>query len=76
MPKTVSACTCDLDLRARMTPGPQEVLTSSSFCISMRKPVTLPVMATADAMATADMAGFGGVAFFNDSLVQIPHQFG
>ena len=33
----------------------------------MRKPVTLPVMATADAMATADMAGFGRAAFFNDS---------
>ena len=44
-----------------------EVLTSSSFCISMRQPSILPVVATADAMATAEMAGLGGVAFFNDS---------
>lgn len=44
-----------------------EVLTSSSFCISMRRPQILPVIATADAMATASVAGFSGAAFFNDS---------
>ena len=30
----------------------REVLTSSSFCMSMRQPISLPVQATADAMAS------------------------
>ena len=43
-----------------------EVLTSSSFCISMRRPQILPVIATAHAMATSSLAGFGGVASGSD----------
>ena len=35
----------------------------------MRQPLTLPVVATADAMAAADMAGLGGVAFNDSSCV-------
>ena len=45
----------------------QEILHSSSFCISLRRPAILPLVATADAMATAEFAGFGGAVFFNDS---------
>ena len=41
-----------------------EILSSASFCISMRAPEWLSLQATADAMASADMAGFGGSAHF------------
>ena len=44
-----------------------DILQSSSFCISLRRPSVLPVVATADAMATSSFAGFGGAVFFNDS---------
>ena len=57
----------------------QEVLQSSSFCISLRRPSILPVVATADAMATADFAGFGGGRLFQRLhmyLVQVPHPLG
>ena len=42
----------------------KEVLSSTSFCVSMRAPEVIPVQATADAMATPDRAGFGGAATF------------
>ena len=45
----------------------QEVMQASSFCIPLRRPSVLPVVATADAMATATFAGFGGAVSFNDS---------
>ena len=41
-----------------------EILSSASFCISMRAPESLPIRATADAMASEDVAGLGGVAHF------------
>ena len=34
--------------------------------MSMFRPQTLAVTATADAMVTSDMAGFGGIAYFPD----------
>ena len=42
----------------------KEVLSSTSFCVSMRSPELIPVQATADAMATPESAGFGGAATF------------
>ena len=44
----------------------QAILSSASFWISMVQPQTLPVQATADAMANTDFAGFGGAAIFPD----------
>eukprot|EP00435_Cladocopium_sp_Y103_P072443 s581_g40.t1 len=44
----------------------QEILSSASLCVSMKAPQILPVQATADAMASADVAGLGGAAFFAD----------
>ena len=40
------------------------VLTSASFCVSTLQPATMPVYATADAMATTTLAGLGGAAHF------------
>ena len=36
------------------------------FLVSMRAPEYVPVRATVDAMATSDLAGLGGAAFFAD----------
>ena len=44
----------------------QTVLSSTSFCVSMRPKEVLPVRATADAMATDTLAGFGGAVFFTN----------
>eukprot|EP00435_Cladocopium_sp_Y103_P020066 s4625_g4.t2 len=44
----------------------QEILSSASLCVSMKAPQILPVQATADAMASADVAGLGGAAVFAD----------
>ena len=41
-----------------------EILSSASPWISMRAPEWLPLVATADAMASTDTAGFGGAAHF------------
>ena len=44
----------------------QNVLSSTSFCISIRPKDIVPVQATADAMANEHMAGLGGAVFFVD----------
>eukprot|EP00435_Cladocopium_sp_Y103_P066455 s873_g28.t1 len=55
----------DEDARAALQAW-HEIVSSASFCVSMRAPQILPVQATADAMASADVAGLGGAAFFAD----------
>ena len=44
----------------------QEILSSTSTIMSMRSPPVLPVTATADAMASSEMAGLGGLATVAD----------
>ena len=44
----------------------QEILSSTSTVMSMRSPPVLPVTATADAMASSEMAGLGGLATLAD----------
>ena len=44
----------------------QDVLSSTSTIMSMRSPPVLPVTATADAMASSELAGLGGLATFAD----------
>ena len=41
-------------------------LPSTSTIMSMRSPPVLPVAATADAMASSELAGLGGLATFAD----------
>ena len=44
----------------------QNVLSSTSFCISMRPTDVVPVQTTAEAMANEHTAGLGGAVFFAD----------
>ena len=43
-----------------------QLLVSTPFLLSMCPPSQLPVQATTDAMASADIVGIGGAVFFND----------
>ena len=43
-----------------------QLLVSTPFSLSMCAPVQIPVQATADAMASTNLAGLGGAAFFPD----------
>eukprot|EP00435_Cladocopium_sp_Y103_P036907 s2809_g9.t1 len=44
----------------------RDILNSASFAVLMMSPSFIAVQATADAMATTDLAGLGGAAFFED----------